>query len=198
MTLGTGAESTMLTDIAFWVVAVSTIVAAIGVVQIGDVFKAALFLVASFLGVAAMFVLLRAEFLAVVQVLIYVGAISVLIIFAILMTRDVERGSPANRLRVPALLLAVLFTAATVLVALKTDWNLMDDAINRADAPETLVAMSGKVLAPETVSSITEVWANTVPSIAGLLLRDLVLAFEVASVLLLAAIIGALALVRER
>ena len=198
MTLGTGAESTLITDIAFWVVAVSTIVAAIGVVQIGDVFKAALFLVASFLGVAAMFVLLRAEFLAVVQVLIYVGAISVLIIFAILMTRDVERGSPANRLRVPALLLAVLFTAATVLVALKTDWNLMDDAINRADAPETLVAMSGKVLAPETVSSITEVWANTVPSIAGLLLRDFVLAFEVASVLLLAAIIGALALVRER
>ena len=198
MTLGTGAESTLITDIAFWVVAVSTIVAAIGVVQIGDVFKAALFLVATFLGVAAMFVLLRAEFLAVVQVLIYVGAISVLIIFAILMTRDVERGSPANRLRVPALLLAVLFTAATVLVALKTDWNLMDDAINRADAPETLMAMSGKVLAPETVSSVTEVWANTVPSMAGLLLRDFVLAFEVASVLLLAAIIGALALVRER
>ena len=50
----------------------------------------------SFIGVAGMFVLLRAEFLAAVQILIYVGAISVLIIFAVLMPRDVEEGSPSN------------------------------------------------------------------------------------------------------
>ena len=120
MSLGEGTEAALATDVIFWAIAVSTIIAAIAVVQLNDLFRAALFLVVSFLGVAAMFVLLRAEFLAAVQVLIYVGAISVLIIFAILMTRDVEEGSPSNRIRVPAgvaaalLCVKVQFAAACV------------------------------------------------------------------------------------
>ena len=198
MSLGAGTEAALITDLAFWAVAASTIVAALAVVQLRDVFRAALFLVVSFLGVAGMFVLLRAEFLAVVQVLIYVGAISVLIIFAVLTTRDVERGNPSNHLRLPAGVVAVLFLLAASYVALNTDWNLIDDAIHRADAPETVAAMGGKTLAASAVAQIEEVYSDTVPKIAELLLRDFVLAFEVASVLLLAAIIGALALVRER
>ena len=198
MSLGTGTESALVTDFAFWVTAISTIVAAIAVVQLRDVFRAALFLVVAFFGVAGMFVLLRAEFLAVAQVLIYVGAISVLIVFAILTTRDVEQGNPSNRLWLPAGVLAALFLLATSFVALSTDWNLIDDAIHRADAAETLAAMGGGSLAPDTISGVERVYSNTVPKIAELLLRDFVLAFEVASVLLLAAIIGALSLVREQ
>ena len=109
MTLGGGAESHLATDVVFWVIACSTIVAAIAVVQIKDLFRAAMFLVVSFLGVAAMFVLLRAEFLAVVQVLIYVGAISVLILFAILMTKDVQKGNPYNGMTLSAGIVSVLF-----------------------------------------------------------------------------------------
>ena len=198
MSLGTGTESALVTDFVFWVTAISTIVAAIAVVQLRDVFRAALFLVVAFFGVAGMFVLLRAEFLAVAQVLIYVGAISVLIVFAILTTRDVEQGNPSNRLWLPAGILAALFLLATSFVALSTDWNLIDDAIHRADAAETLAAMGGGSLAPDTISGVERVYSNTVPKIAELLLRDFVLAFEVASVLLLAAIIGALSLVREQ
>ena len=186
MTLGQGTEASLFTDIVFWVIAVSSIVAAIAVVQLRDVFWAALFLVVSFLGVAGMFVLLRAEFLAAVQVLIYVGAISVLIIFAILVTRDVEEGSPANRLRVPAGIVAALIAAVAIFVAVSTEWNLLEPA------------MSGPALGVETIEKIGRVFSNTIPWIAGLLLRDFVLAFEVASVLLLAALIGALALIRER
>ena len=92
--LGQGTEASLLANIIFWIIAVSSIIAALAVVILKDLFRAALFLIVSFLGVAGMFVLLRAEFLAVVQVLVYVGAISVLIIFAILMTQDVEEGSP--------------------------------------------------------------------------------------------------------
>jgi len=185
MTLGAGTESTLASDIAFWIIAVTTIVAAIGVVQSRDLFRAALFLVMSFFGVAGMFILLRAEFLAVVQVLVYVGAISVLIVFALLMTRDVEYGNPSNRLRIPAAALAALFFAAVLFVAIETNWNLLHDAI-------------GTSIAAGTVAKIGEVYSNTVPKIAGLLLRDFLLAFEVASVLLLAAVIGALVLIRER
>ena len=198
MTLGTGTETALITDIAFWVIAASTIIAAIAVVQLRDIFRAALFLVVSFVGVAGLFILLRAEFLAVVQLLLYVGAISVLIIFAILMTRDVEQGSPPNRLRILAGVLAVLFLLATSFVALNTDWNLIDDAIPQAGATEITSPLGGGKLPAETVNRVEEVYSNTVPEIAGLLLGDYVLAFEAASVLLLAAVIGALALVREQ
>lgn len=197
MTLGTGTESAFVTDLAFWVIAVSSVVAAIAVVQLKDVFRAALFLVVSFFGVAGMFVLLRAEFLAVVQVLIYVGAISVLILFAILMTRDVEQGSPTNRLWLPAAVLSLLFLVATAFVALNTEWSIIDDVIPQAGT-DVFASADGEPLSAGTLAEIDRVYSNTIPTIAGLLLRDFVLAFEIASVLLLAAIIGALALVRER
>ena len=202
MSLGAGVEAAPATTIAFWVIAVSTIVAALAVVQLRDLFRAALFMVVSLLGVAAMFVLLRAEFLAVVQVLIYIGAISVLIIFAVLMTRDVTEGSPSNRLRGPAALLALLFLAASSFVVLNTDWDLIGSRIPVEGATEQLVSLSGDVLTVEQATAVERelevVYSNTVPSLAGLLLSDYVLAFEVVSVLLLATVIGALVLVRER
>ena len=180
MTLGGGVEASLFTDIIFWVIAISSIVAAIAVVQLKDLFRAALFLVVSFLGVAGLFVLLRAEFLAAVQLVIYIGAISVLVIFAVLMTADVEEGNPSHRFRIPVGIIAALFGAVAIFVAVATDWNLLEksDAINNA--------------------AVVKVFENTIPTIASLLMRNFVLAFEIASVVLLAAIIGALALIRER
>ena len=96
-------------EIAFWIMAVNRVAAALAVVLLGDVFRAALSLVLCFLGVAGIYVTLSADFLAVVQILVYVGAISVLIILAIMLTREVQRGSPANRLRFPAFIVAALF-----------------------------------------------------------------------------------------
>lgn len=181
--LGQGIESTLAVDVVFWVVSVVTILSAVAVVQSRDLFRAALYLIASFLGVAALFVLLRAEFLAAVQVLIYAGAISVLIIFAILMTRDVEVGSPFNRLRLPAALVVAGILAVMVFVALTAGWNVLDEA---------------QGLGQGVQERVVAVFSDTVPWLARLLLRDFVLAFEVASLVLLAAIVGALVLIRER
>lgn len=186
MTLGQGIEASLIIDVAFWVISVSTIVAAVAVVQLRDLFRAALFLIVAFLGVAGLFVLLRAEFLGAVQVLIYVGAVSVLIIFAILMTRDVEEGSPYNPARVPVGIVVALFATAAIYVAIDTDWLLLDTAMTDAHLSETIV------------DEIGTVFSNTIPQIGRLFIREFVVAFEIASVLLLAAIIGALALVRER
>lgn len=189
--LGQGTEASLAVDIVFWAIAISSIVAAIAVVQLKDLFRAAMFLIVCFIGVAGMFVLLRAEFLAIIQVLIYVGAISVLIIFAILMTRDVEEGSPANRLQLPAGIAAVLFAAVAISVALTTNWNILDAFLEAAIA-------SGAPGSEAMVERVVIVFSNTIPWIGRLLLLDLVLAFEIAGVLLLAAVIGALALIRER
>ena len=185
MNLGSGTESALAADVAFWVIAVSVIISAVAVVHMRDVFRAALFLVVVFLGTAGLFVLLRAEFLAVVQVIVYVGAISVLILFAILMTQDAEQGSPPNRLRYPVGILAFLLGAASIFTIVNTDWMLLSDALTGT-------------LTSDAARMVNDVYANTIPKIATLLLRDYVLAFEAVSVLLLAAIIGALVLVRER
>lgn len=186
MSLGQGTENALFIDVVFGVIAVSSVLCAIVVVQSKDLFRAGIFLIVSFLSVAGLFVLLRAEFLAAVQVLIYVGAIAVLLLFAILMTRDVESGNSSNRQIVPVGVLGALFGAAAIFVAIFTDWTILDTALLDTD-----------LVAPELSNSVVTVFSNTVPQLAKLLISDFVLAFEVASVLLLAAIIGALALVRE-
>ena len=175
-------------DIAFWALAVGVVACAAAVVFLRDVFRAALFLVLTFVMVAGIFVLLNAEFLAAVQLLIYAGAISILIIFAIMLTRDVQQGSPSNRLQLPAMALSALMLAAIVLVVVNTDWHQWSHGVLPG-------ATAGELTATEV--GARDVFSNTTPVSAGLLLREFVLPFEVASVLLLAAIIGALALVRE-
>ena len=125
---GVTPDSSLIIDVAFWIIALSAIGSSIAVVQTRDLFRAALFLAAAFLSIAGLFVMLRAEFLAVVQVLIYVGAISVLIVFAVLTTRDVEHGNPSNMLRIPAAILALLFLAVASVTMLNTDWNLLSNS----------------------------------------------------------------------
>ncbi len=169
-------EASLFADIAFWVVAFVGVVSAVAVVQTRDILRSALFLILSFLAVAAFFVLLRAEFLAVVQVLIYVGAVSVLIVFAILMTRDVQWGNPSNQLKLPSLALAFLLLGVLFVVVAGTQW------ITLSEPPS-----------PE----IDNVFANSTPWIGRLLIRNFVLPFEAASLLLLAVIVGALMLVKE-
>ena len=179
-------------DIAFWGMAVVAVGSAAAVVLLRDVFRAALFLILTFLVVAGLFVLLNAEFLAVVQVLIYVGAISILIIFAIMLTRNVQDGSPSNRFQIPAMVLAALVLAALVFVVVNTEWNQWDELGLRVLPGDTTEGLS------DLEEGVRDVFASTTPVLARLLLRDFVLPFEVASVMLLAAVIGSLVLVREQ
>jgi len=159
-------------EIAFWVLAVVGVGAALAVVLLGDIFRAALCLILCFLAVAGIYVTLSADFLAAVQVLIYVGAISVLIILAIMLTREVQRGSPANKLRIPAFVVAILFLGVVGFAMLNTPWQV----------------------------SVAPPLEPTTPALAGLLFGEggFILAVEIAAVLLLAAILVAIVLVREK
>jgi len=159
-------------SVAFWVLASIAVLAALSVVLVRDVFRAALSLILCFLMVAGLYLTLSADFLAAVQILIYVGAISVLIILAIMLTREVQRGSPSNRFRLPAFFVAVLFFIGIAFALLNTPWQV----------------------------SSTPPLEPTTPAIAGLLFGQggFILPVEIAPVLLLAAIIGAIVLVREK
>jgi len=162
----------MALEIAFWILAATCIGAGLAVVLLRDVFRAALCLVLCFLMVAGIYVTLSADFLAAVQVLIYVGAISILIILAIMLTRGVQRGSLSSKLRIPAFVVAALFLGAVSFVMINTPWQLAGVA----------------PLEPTT------------PAIAGKLFGEggCILPVEIAAVLLLAAILGAIILVREK
>ena len=183
-------------DVVFWSLSVASVLAALGVVLLRDIFRSALLLVGVFLGVAGLFVLMNAEFLAVVQVLIYAGAVAVLIIFAITLTREVQQGNLPNPLQPPAVLFPALLLAALVFVAVDTDWELVahqpDEIQRRVELVQT-----------NSIGGVPDEMRDEVPGSEGsglgeLLTNDFALPFEVASVVLLAAVVGALVLVRQR
>ena len=186
-------------DIVFWVLTVMAVGAALGVVLVKDLFRAALLLIVVFMAVAGFFVLLSAEFLAVVQVLIYVGAIAILIIFAVMLTRDVQRGNLPNRLQIPAAVFASLLLVALVAAAVDTKWDFLPpEQQERVELVQTssVTTLSGEALTGSGVTSQEDQAQVQESGLADLLIGDYVLPFEAVSVLLLAALIGALALVR--
>ena len=186
-------------DVTFWILSVMAIGGALGVVMVPDLFRAALLLIVVFIAVAGFFILLSAEFLAVVQVLIYVGAIAILIIFAVMLTRDVQRGNLPNRLQLPAAVFAALLLAALVTVAVDTKWEFLPaDQQARVELVQTnsVTTLTGEVLTEQGVTSDEDQAEVQEAGLADLLISDYVLPFEAVSVLLLAALIGALVLVR--
>lgn len=160
--------------IAFWLLAISCVGSALAVVLLRNVFRAALLLIFCFFTVAGLFVTLGADFLAMAQILVYVGAISILLLLAIMLTREASRGSPFSRWRVGAGIVSVLLLIGMVWIFSHTTWPL---------------AQEGVALKPTTEA-------------IGIRLLSLdngfVLPFEIASVLLLAAILGAIVLVKEK
>jgi NADH-quinone oxidoreductase subunit J len=160
-----------ITQVAFLAIAVLTLVGALGVVMARSVLISALFLIVAFLGVTGLYVLLEAPFLAGVQLLIYVGAIAVLIIFAIMLTRRVmTREEPfINRQWGIGGVIAVLLFAILLLLGMQIDWRI----------------------------ATTSPPADTIGALGEALLTTYVLPFEVVSVVLLVALIGAIVIARE-
>ena len=139
------------------------------IIVVRNLLHAVLLLILSFVGVAGVYVTLSADFVAVAQVLIYAGAIAVLILFAVMLTPRGSRDNAGNALQLPALVLAGLLIAVVTSVAYQTDWRLSGRGPFEATADE----------------------------IGNALIDPFVLPFEIAAVLLTAAMIGAIVLVRE-
>lgn len=156
---------------AFIILSLVTLIPAAVVVTSPNLVRAAMSLIPSFLGVTGLFVLLRAEFVAGIQVLIYAGAISVLILFVIMLT---EGGTglltrQVNEQRLVGGLTAVLLTGALIIVLVRTPWSISSGALPR----------------------------QNVAAVGNALLTDFVLSFEVSSLVLLVALIGALVIARR-
>lgn len=164
-------------QIVFLIAAVVTLGAGLMVVTTRNLVHAALWLVLALFGVAVVYVLLQAGFLAVVQVVVYIGAIAILMIFAIMLTRNIasENRPSFNENWVWALVVAGGIGAALVYVL--STWTGVG-----AQAPQVSSRFD-----PVTALGLALVDPN-----------GYVLAFELASVLLLAALIGALMVAWDR
>ena len=139
-----------------------------------------LFLLLAFVNIAALFVLLGAEFIAAIQVLVYSGAILVLFLFVVMLLARNERPLPTlvQPLQAPAALIVGGLLAAEV--ALVTLTGMVTSGMRGRDTPEAIQRAGGNVEA-----------------LGRQLYTTWLLPFEVASVLLLVAVIGALFLARE-
>ncbi|HQT90878.1 MAG TPA: NADH-quinone oxidoreductase subunit J [Candidatus Kryptobacter bacterium] len=158
-------------DIIFYGFALLTIVSAVGVVFSRNIVYAAFSLLFAFFGVAALYVLLAADFIAITQILLYVGGILVLIVFGIMLTTraykvEMKRGILSI---VPAVVVAGVIAGTLIGVLTTTKW-------------------------PSTSLSPYE---DTARPIGMLLMTNFVLPFELASILLLVALVGAVIIARR-
>lgn len=161
-------------NIAFGVLAVIMVVSALRVVTTKDVVHAALYLVVVLAGVAGMFILLGNEFLAVTQVLVYIGAIVVLFLFGVMLTKAPigGEGSLDNDQRPLALAVALPLLALMSYVL----WTAYTD---------TKLTEGGDPV------------VQTTASISDSIFSTYLIPFEAASIMLTAALIGAIVLARR-
>jgi NADH-quinone oxidoreductase subunit J len=160
------------TGFVFWLLAGLIVMSAFMVVSLRNIFHCALALIICLSAVAGIFILLDAEFLAAAQILIYVGAVSILMIFAIMLTSRLgaQTISQTNENVAVAGLICLIFAVLSgFLIHATTVWRPATEAL------------------PEK---------NTL-EIGRLLMNEYMVPFEVVSVLLVAALIGAIMLARE-
>jgi NADH-quinone oxidoreductase subunit J len=158
-------------NVAFGIIAAAMALGAIGVVRTKNVVHAALYLVVVLAGGAAQFILLGQEFVAWVQVLVYIGAVIVLFLFGIMLTRAPmhPKDSLDNNLRWPAAVTALFLVGILVGLLIHT---FHADKVN--------------LTAPVRTAAITSAIFTTY-----------IIPFEVFGVLLLGALIGAIVLARK-
>jgi NADH-quinone oxidoreductase subunit J len=156
-------------EVIFYVVAAVTVIGGIGTVMARSIIHSALFLILSLLAVAGIFVILAADFLAIVQVLVYGGAVTILILFAMMLTRVRDLPSVPDGPQKPiAFVAAIAFMVTSIVAVVTTEFPNESEQIN--------------VVPFEDIgTSLFTTWA--VP-------------FEIASLVLMVALIGAIILAR--
>ena len=160
----------LLATVSFYVLAAGILITAILTVTARNLFHVAIFLAFTLLGVAMVYFFLHAEFLAVVQILLYVGAIMTLIIFAIMLTSKMTDPtiSQSNRQRLPVFVLLAALGLALLPAIWKAPWKLA-----------------------QTVQATNAV------ALGKVLMGEFVFPFELVSLVLLIATVGAIAISRS-
>ncbi len=161
-----------LYNLVFYFFALITLASASVVVFSKNIVHSAFALLFTFFGVAGLYVLMMADFLAITQVLIYIGGIMVLILFGVMLTnRSIDvRIRSGNIQTFPAMLIVAALAGTLVGIFWSTDWRISPTAVG---------------------------FEKTAPEIGKMFLTSYLLPFEIASVILLVALIGAAMIARR-
>jgi NADH-quinone oxidoreductase subunit J len=158
-------------DIIFYIFAAITILSALFVVTTRNIVHSAFYLLFTFFGVAGLYVLLGADFIAIAQIMVYVGGILILILFGVMLTNKITsveiRTGTVQML--PAAIGVVIFMGAVISIMIMTNWK---------SAPGVIPLSTAKDL-------------------GHLLINEYVLIFELLGILLLIALIGAATIARR-
>ena len=163
-----------VSQVVFIILSLIALGGALGVVLNRNLFRSALFLVLAFVGVAGFYILLEAELLAMIQLLVYVGAISILIIFAVMLSKRMMSADfrAQNEQWIMGLVTAIALFGGLVFVILAVKWPVVE-----ASVPADAITQLGRAL---------------------INVDQFMLPFEVASILLLVALVGAVVIAREK
>ena len=158
-------------DIVFYLLAALTIGAALAVVTLRNIVHSAFSLALLFAGVAGIYVLLQADYLAAVQIIVYVGAIAILIAFGVMLTTrgNIQESNLFNKQAGVSALVVAATLGAIIWLLSSTNW-----IVNPGQVPD-----------------------ETVKIIATIMLTDYVVAFEGIAILLLVAMVGAILIAKE-
>jgi len=165
-------------DIAFYIVSFVILTMAIVTVSVRNILKSALFLIFSFLGTAILYLLLHAEFVAIAQVMVYVGGVVIFIIFTVLLTTHL--GESFFTTRLPRVFIGSTLSIAFVYI--------MSHFLFKA--PELATQAPG---APEGYSSLQNIGLRLLSTASD----GFLIPFEIISVLLLMALISSIAIARK-
>ena len=159
-----------LATVSLYSVLFFLLITAVLTVTTHNLFRSAIFLAFTLLGVSIIYFFLHAEFIAGVQILLYVGAIMALVVFAIMLTATIADPSVAqsNRQKLPVLILCVLLGFFLISAIVKTPWNI--------------------TALPQMTNAV---------ELGKSLMGEFVFPFELVSIVLLIALIGAIVIARS-
>jgi len=158
-------------DFIFYLFAALTVVSALMVISSDNIVRSAFYLLATFFGVSGLYVLLGADFIAVTQIMVYIGGILILLLFGVMLTSNITHVEIKKGMKniVPAIIGIGVLLGALISMMLNTKWK----------------------------NELSEIPQTTSYELGKLLITDYVLIFEILGILLLIALIGAASMARR-
>jgi NADH:ubiquinone oxidoreductase subunit 6 (subunit J) len=178
-----------LATLLFWIIAITLVGSSLLVVGLRNIVHSALALVVVFAMAAGIYLLLNAEFIAIVQILIYAGAVTILILFALMLTRTNNmrtNSNPINKMWWLGAIISTLVGAGIIFAVTLSQYSTAHAGGATGYGPQNAACP----LPPNNVAYIGELLYSPT-------CYSYVLPFEIASVVLLVAIIGAIVIGRE-
>lgn len=158
-------------DFIFYLFAAITVLSAMMVVTSENIVRSAFYLLATFFGVSGIYVLLGADFVAVTQIMVYIGGILILLLFGVMLTSNITHVEIKKGITkiAPSIVAIGVLLGAVVSIMMRTEWK----------------------------TQLSEIQQTTSYDLGKLLLTDYVLIFELLGILLLIALIGAASMARR-